>query len=439
MKPMATAFERRTFLRGTGALLALPWLEATALARPSRRADPRLLWIYVPNGIHMPDWTPTSAGAWEGELPPALAPLDRHKDALRVFTGLVHDKGRANGDGPGDHARAGATWLTGVQPLKEKGAVSLGTSADQVAAKHDARTHRFGSLSIGTEGARNSGQCDSGYACAYSSNVSWKGKSTPAGKESSPKLLFDRICRRGRPGESSEEFEARMKRRKSVLDFVRSDAKRLGRDLGREDRARLDEYLDGVRSLERRVEHDMEEVELPFERPEGDNRAFEKRLGLLRDLILWALATEQTRVVTFMFANEGSNRSYKNLEVSEGHHSLTHHKGDEQMIEQVKKINRYHTTLLAEVFDAMKATPLGESDLFEETIVVYGSGLSDGNRHQHHDLPVLVAGGGAGRLGPARHEVVERATPMMNLHLGVLQAGGVPCERLGDSTGILSI
>ncbi|MEX1023862.1 MAG: DUF1552 domain-containing protein [Planctomycetota bacterium] len=429
---------RRTFLAGAGAALALPWLEGVAGARQVART-PRLLWIYVPNGVHMADWTPAEVGALPAELPPALAPLERHRDSLRVISGLTHATGRANGDGPGDHARAGATWLTGVQPLKEAGAVRLGVSADQVAAQRLGRATRFASLAVGVEGARNSGQCDSGYACAYSTNVSWTSPTVPAGKETDPRALFDRLCRRGWPGESDAARDARLATRGSVLDLVRADAQRLGRALGREDGTRLDSYLDSVRELERRLESSSEHLDAPFERPEADPGSYAKRLELLRDLLALALATDQTRVATFMFANEGSNRAYRQLGVKEGHHSLSHHREEADKVGAIRRINRYHTELLASVFDALKASPLGDSSVYDETIIVYGSGLADGNRHQHENLPVLVAGNGAGTLGAARHERVAKHTPMMNMHLGLLEAAGVDVARLGDSTAKLRI
>lgn len=447
---------RRAVLRGVGTAVALPLLEAMlpARARPAPGAPlpTRLVYVYVPNGVHVPDWRPAGpAGPGEGQgqgqgqgqlgpLPWILEPLEPFRREISVLGGLTHDKGRANGDGPGDHARAASTWLTGVQPLKTDGQVRLGVSADQVAARTVGGATRLRSLVLGCEGGRTSGQCDSGYACAYSHFISWEGPQTPAAKETSPRLLFDRLFRGGRDALSHAAARERAQRRGSVLDFVREDARGLERELGAADRRKLDEYLTGLRELERRIAlTGAESVEaVPDElRPGGRPADLGEHVRLMADLIVLALATDQTRVVTFMVANEGSNRPYRDLGVSEGHHTLSHHGGDPQKQRQIRAINRYHVELLAHLLRGLTETREGARSLLDASMVLYGSGLADGHSHQHHDLPLVLCGRGNGMLHPGRHLRYPRETPVNDLHLALLERMGAPAHQLGDSTGVL--
>lgn len=432
MKPLS----RRTVLRGVGTALALPLLEAMAPVRAGRAAGPtRLVYVYVPNGVHVPDWRLAQEGAL-GDLPWILAPLESQRSEISVLSGLTHDKGRHNGDGPGDHARAGATFLTGVQPLKTDGQVRLGISADQVAARAVGDETRFRSLQLGGESGRSSGQCDSGYACAYSNNISWQSATVPAGKEVDPRLVFDRLFRGGADALTHAALRQRAERRQSVLDFVRDDAQRLAARLGNADRAKLDEFQTGLRELELRIQSALpERVEsVPDDaRPAGVPTDFAEHARLLADVLVLALETDRTRVATWMLANEGSNRSYRNLGLSEGHHSLSHHKGDPQKYAAIRAINRHHVELFEHLLAGLARVREGDQSLLDACMVVYGSGLADGNRHSHHDLPILLCGRGNGQLSPGRHLRFPAETPMCDLHLALLERMGAPTDALGDS------
>ncbi len=439
--PPLLTFSRRALLRGFGTVCALPWLESL-LPRAARHGlaagdEPlRLLYLYVPNGVHMADWTPAQEGRGF-DLPWILEPLEPVRGHFSVVSGLVHDKSRPNGDGPGDHARAAAVFLTGVQPLKKDGQVSLGPSADQVAAQAVGQRTRFRSLELGVDPSGNSGQCDSGYACAYSSNLSWQSATTPADKEVNPRLLFDRLFRGGADGEAAAAGAERAQRRRSVLDYVQEDAQRLRARLSNADKAKLEEYADGLRELERRLEQPEDGIVAEVSddlRPAGVPRDYGEHLTLLLDLLALALKTDSTRIATMMFANEGSERAYRAIEVTEGHHSLSHHGRDARKQEQIRKINRFHVGHLAAFLQQLAAEREGGGSLLDRTLIVYGSGISDGDRHNHDELPVLVCGHGGG-LVPGRHLRTPPETPMMNLHLDLLSRMGVHAEALGDSTG----
>lgn len=430
---------RRTVLRGLGTALALPYLESLHAAPSEPPA--RVVWMYVPNGVHMQDWTPTLEGA-EYELPWILQPLAPFQRRLSILSGLAHDKARANGDGPGDHARAAAVFLTGVQPLKTDGQVRLGPSADQLAAQAIGERTRFRSVQLGLERGRDSGQCDSGYSCAYSSNISWQSATVPAAKEVNPRSVFDRLFRGGGDELASEASAERRARRKSVLDFVRADAERLRARLGNDDRRKLDEYEHGLRELERRVElaeHAHVEAVPDSARPGGTPREYAEHARLLLELLALALATDSTRIATFMFANEGTDRPYEALGIKEGHHTLSHHGGDVEKHEKIRRINRFHVELLTGFLARLASSTEGGTDLLSCTSVVYGSCIGDGNRHNHDDLPILVAGGSNPRLPLGVHLRVPHETPVNNLHLALLEHLGVRPESFGDGTGVLSI
>ena len=431
---------RRTVLRGFGAALALPWLEAMAPVRALAAAPRRVAFLFVPNGVHLPDWTPVQEGR-DFELPHLLEPLTAQRDQLLVLSGLTQDKARANGDGPGDHARSSAAFLTGAQPKKTAGSdIRVGISVDQVAAQRVGAETRFRSLELGCETGRQSGQCDSGYACVYSSNISWKAAHTPNTKEVNPRLVFDRLF--GFDGfETAEDRARRARRRKSLLDLIGGDARRLGRELGASDRRKLDEYLSGVRELERRIDHALEEepLETDIERPIGIPNDYGAHLRLMSDLLVLAFQSDLTRIATFMFANEGSNRTYAHLDVREGHHSLSHHGGDAGKQQAIRKINRFHTEQLAYFLEQLQGTPEGNSNLLDNSLIVYGSGISDGNRHNHDELPILLAGGGGGFVESGRHMRFPRETPLNNLYLSLLDYMHAETRVLGDSTGPLSL
>jgi hypothetical protein len=425
---------RRAVLRGAGAALALPWLESLA-----PRAEPplRFLFVMTPNGAQMDRWRPTTEGPL-GELPPTLAPLAPWRDSLLVLSGLTHDKARANGDGPGDHARAAATFLTAAQARKTAGAdLAVGVSVDQVLAEALGGATRLRSLELGTEAGRAGGECDSGYACAYSSNISWRRPGTPAGKELDPRRVFARLFLDGPRGETAEARAARLARRRSVLDGVRADVAALERRLAIPDRARLAEYLEGVRELERRLDPAVgSRAGEGLAEPGGIPADFAGHVKLLGELVALAFTSDSTRVATLMLANEGSNRSYPELGAPEGHHELSHHGGDAEKRAKLAAIDRHHVELLAHLVAALAGAREGRGTVLDHTLVFYGSGIADGNAHAHHDLPLVLVGRGGG-LRTGRHLSCAPETPVANLFLALLARAGLARESFGDSSGPL--
>ena len=427
---------RRTVLRGLGTALALPWLEALAPAA-GQTLPLRLAFLYVPNGIHMADWTPKTEGPGF-ELPWTLQPLAPVKDDLLVLTGLTADKARAHGDGGGDHARALAAFLTGCQPRKTDGtAIRAGTSVDQVAAARIGDQTRLSSLEIGCDRSAMAGNCDSGYSCVYSSTISWRSATTPVPKEVNPRLVYDRLF-----SITSDASRAlRNLKRRSVLDLVREDAGSLRAKLGAPDQRKLDEYLSSIREIEQRLERSshLPEVKRPdYPRPTGVPAGYEEHIRILCDLLVLAFQADLTRICTFVLANEGSNRPYPFAGVPEGHHDLSHHGNDPKKQAKIRTINRFHVTQLAYLLEKLKAIPEGHGTLLGRCMIVYGSGNSDGNQHNHDNLPILLAGKGGGTLRTGRHLRYPRETPLNNLWLAMLDRLGVKVPSLGDSTGRLT-
>ena len=434
-------------LRGMGAALALPWLDAmvpafagTASRLTASKRPVRMAFAYVPNGIIMQNWTPSRVGV-NFDLPKVLEPVADFRQDCLLLSGLTHNNGRALGDGGGDHARAAASFLTGVHPKKTDGAdIQNGISVDQVAAQMVGDQTRFASLELGTEHGRLAGNCDSGYSCAYSNSVSWRNETVPMPPEVNPRLVFERLF--GRPG-TNDDPAARAKRRlynKSILDFVQDDTRKLKGDLGPTDQRKLEEYLDSVREIEKRIEASEKSTthaEPTIDRPAGIPVAFADHVKLMFDLQVVAFQTDLTRITTFMLGREGSNRTYREIDVPYAHHGLTHHQGDKDKIRQIARINRFHIEQFAYFLGKLKSTQDGDGTLLDHSIVVYGSGLADGNKHTHHDLPVLVAGRGGGALHPGRHVRYPDETPMTNLYLSALDIVGVPPESVGDSHGKL--
>lgn len=435
---------RRTFLRGLGTVIALPMLDAMApvrlLAESGAKAAPRrMAFIYIPNGADMANWTPKSVGN-DFELPLILEPLQSVREHVQIITGLAHDKARPHGDGAGDHARASASFLTGCQARKTAGAdIKAGVSVDQIAAEKIGGLTRLPSLELSSERARPSGNCDSGYSCAYQYNLSWRTESTPMPPEADPRLVFERLFSNNLNGGDETQRAARLRDRRSILDFVTDDANRLKRNLGTTDQRKLDEYLTAVRELEIRLQHSEQfAAALPdYSKPSGIPRDNEKHIRLMMDLLALAFQTDTTRVSTYLLAHDGSNRPYPNLGVSDGHHDLSHHGNDAAKKEKIAKINRFHVTQLAYFLEKLKSIKEGEGTLLDNCMIVYGAAISDGNRHNHDDLPILLAGGGGGTLHPGRHVKLEKETPMTNLYLSMLDRLNVPAERVGDSTGKL--
>jgi hypothetical protein len=423
--------------------MALPLLEAMLPAKALRAVGPakapvRMAFLYVPNGVHMPDWTPKAEGA-NFELPAILKPLAPYQQDLLVLTGLTADKARPNGDGPGDHARAASAFLTGCQPRKTGGAdIKVGVSVDQFAASRIGEKTRLPSLEIGIERLQQVGVCDSGYACVYSSTLSWRSPTTPMPIEVDPRQVFDRLFS-SRPNDPEREQRNRL--RSSVLDLVMEDARGLKNRLGGADQRKLDEYLSSVRELEQRIARS--EKLPPVTPPAGAVKPaalpqdVQEHLRLMADLMVLAFRTDLTRIVTFMLGREGSNRPYKFIGVSEGHHELSHHQNDPAKQAKIRMINLFHLQQFAYLVGRLKETREGDGSLLDHCMLVYGSAIGDGNRHNHDDLPILVAGKGGGKLKTGRHLVYPRNTPVNNLWVSLLDRIGATTDKLGDSTGRL--
>jgi hypothetical protein len=439
---------RRTFLKGIGTAVALPALEAmapslkalAALESPAGTKIPkRMAFFYIPNGANMADWTPKEVGT-EFEWPYILEPLKSFQKDLQILTGLAHDKARPHGDGAGDHARASASFLTGCQARKTAGAnIKAGVSVDQIAAEKIGQFTRLPSLELSGDKARVSGNCDSGYSCAYQYNLSWRTESTPMPPEVDPRVVFERLFCNEVPGESDARRSVRLQHRKSILDFVAEDARRLRHQLGYTDRRKVDEYLTAVREVELRIEHAerFPAVTPDLPKPGGIPKDREQHMRLMLDLLALAFQTDTTRIATYIIAHDGDNRPYPMIGVAEGHHELSHHGNDEAKKQKIAKINHFHTTQFAYFLEKLKSIREGEGTLLDNCMIVYGGAISDGNAHNHDNLPILLAGGGGGTLRTGRHVRFAKETPMTNLYLSMLDRMGVPAERVGDSTGKL--
>lgn len=435
---------RRTFLRGMGTAMALPFLESMAPARAGTQTKPlRMAFVYVPNGVNMSDWTPAGEGTFQslGALPKILEPLSGLEGDFQLISGLAHRKADPNGDGPGDHARASATFLTGVQARKTAAVdIHCGVSVDQVAAEVVGSQTRLASLELGCDKGQQAGSCDSGYSCAYQFNLAWRTPTTPLPPEVDPRLVFERLFSNGKAGESKESRARRSANHQSILDFVLQDAKQLRSKLGRTDQRKLDEYMSSVREIEQRIEQ-AEKFTVPtpeYERPASIPADYKEHMRVMFDLLALAFQTDSTRVASFMVAHDGSNRSYPSIGVGDGHHDLSHHGGNEEKKQKIVAINRFHMEQFAYFITRLKQSRDGEGSLLDNSMIVYGSGIADGNAHSHSDLPVLLAGRGGGTLQAGRHVRVAGETPMSNLYLSLLDRMGAKEQRFGDSTGTLT-
>jgi len=445
---MPTSLSRRTVLRGLGTAIALPFFDAMQpnrllAASGSPDAPPlRMGFFYVPNGMHMPDWTPSKEGSGY-QMTETLSRLSAHQDSFNVLTGLALDGARSHGDGGGDHARSVAAFLTGAHPRKTDGAdIQNGISVDQATAEAIGDRTRFSSLELGLEASSQAGRCDSGYSCAYASNMSWRGPTNPMAKENDPRAVFDRLFAGQTVKETRRAKSEREKYRKSILDFVQSDAKRLHAHLPAVDRRKLDEYLYSIRDVEKRLDGaerlGVSEEGVPdYPRPLGVPRELSKHSELMMDMIALAYQTDSTRILSFMFTNAGSNRSYKEIDVSEGHHELSHHGKSAHKQAEIAKINRFHLDRFEYLVSRLKNIPEGNGTLLDQCMIVYGSGISDGDRHNHDDLPILIAGAGGGRIQTGRHIRYKDGTPLCNLYLWMMNQMGVEAKKFGDSTGEL--
>jgi hypothetical protein len=417
---------RRTLLKG---LVALPLLESMLPARAT--APCRMAFLYVPNGIMMDHWTPTAARP--NEFPRITSALEPFRKDVTMISGLTQNGGRALGDGPGDHGRAGANYLTCVHPKKTNGReLQAGVSVDQIAAAKLRGRTRFASLELGCEEGVQGGSCDNGYSCAYSNSISWRTPASPNPAEIRPRAVFDRLFGVTEP----DPYRA------SILDVVMGDAQRLSASLGGADKRKLDEYLSSIRDVEKRIQSAERGAAIPkpaMAAPEASiPTEFSEHARIMMDLMTLAFQTDSTRVATLLLALEQSPRAYPEIGIPEAHHGLTHHQGDADKIAKVIEINCHHMKQFAYLLNKMKSTPDGDGTLLDHVMITYGSGLSDGNAHDHADLPLILAGGGCGQLRPGRHVRYPNETPMANLFVSMLDRMGVPVDSLGDSNGKLA-
>ena len=441
------ALPRRTFLRGIGASLALPLLDAmvpaaTALAQTAANPVRRLGFVYIPNGVIQDQWVPATTGAGF-DFSPTLSPLAPFRDRLLVASGLAHRQADSFGDGNGDHPRATAVWLSGVHAWERRGrigptAIQLGTTADQLAARDLGRATPLPSLELVLE-KPTAISCDSG-DCFYSNTISWRDPTTPLEMEPHPRVVFERLFG---DGGSPASRRAQARQSGSILDSVAQEALSLERTLGPSDRNKLSEYLDSVRDLEQRIGRaeargEQAEIDLP-DRPIDVPEDFEEYAKLMFDLMALAYQADVTRVGTLMMARETSPRTFPQIGVPDQHHTVSHHRNDSDYMARKAKIDTYHITLLAHFLDRLRNTPDGDGNLLDHSMIVYGGGIGNGNLHEHTNLPCLVAGGGGGRLQGGRHLAYKEDTPMANLLLSVLDKAGVRVDELGDSTGMLNI
>ena len=432
------AIPRRTVLRGLGATLALPMLDGmvpalTALSKTAAKPTHRLGAMYVPNGIVMQQWTPAMEGAGF-ELTPILRPLEPFRDRLLVVSGLSN-KGPDN-----IHETGSTSFLTGVPPKRTQGSeLHAGISMDQQVARAFGQHTQLASLELALESGDDVGTCGAGYTCAYTNTISWRSATTPLPMETNPRMVFERLL--GDVGGTDPAARlARIEQNRSLLDAVTHKVAQLRRDLGPRDRSKLSEYLEAVRDIERRIQKAEAQVDQPLPEiapPLGIPAVFDEHAKLMFDLQVLAYQTDLTRVITFMISREYSGRTYPDIGVPEAHHPTSHHQNDPDKLAKLTKINTYHTTLLAYFLDKLEATPDGDGSLLDQVTLVYGGGMSDSNRHSSENLPILVVGGGAGRLKGGRHVQCVDPTPMSNLHVTLMDNFGVPVERFGTSTGQL--
>jgi hypothetical protein len=430
------ALPRRTFLRGMGATVALPLLDAmipsmTALAQTAAKPVRRLGFVYMPMGCDLPRWTPTGAGSVV-DLSPTLQSLRSVANQLTVISNL-----ELRNAYPGTHATSNASFLSAATAKwTESTDYHLGTTVDQVAAQQIGHQTLLPSLELSMDLLQTVGQCDNGYACVYQNNLSWSSPTTPLPAEAHPRIVFERLFGEGG---SAADRQAALRRRASLLDSLRDDITRLQRTLGPEDRSRVGQYLDTVREVERRIEkaeHQTTEVGLPdLDRPVGVPAAYADHARLMFDLQVLAMQADVTRVLTFQLARETSNRTYPEIGVPDPHHPLTHHGNAADKVAKMAKINAFHVSLFAYYLEKLKATREGDGSLLDNSLILYGSGMGDPNVHDHVNLPILVAGSGAGTPTGARHIKYEKPTPLANLHLTLLERVGVRLDAFADSKG----
>ncbi len=454
---MSKNLSRRTVLRGLGVSMALPWLQimspgsnralASTIATGPTAPPVRLAFVFMPNGVNYDAWAPTMAeGAGEAStfsLSPTLEPLAGVRQHLNIISGLTLQKARANGDGPGDHARSSASFLTGSQARKTAGNdIRNGVSIDQLAASQIGRNTRLPSIELGCEHGPAAGSCDSGYSCAYSSNISWRDETTPMAKVIDPAAAFERLFGDATQAAAAKE---RLSRRQSILDFVLEDTRTLASRLGAADHRKLDQFQTAVREIERRIERARAESEprpMPAAAaPAGIPDKIGEHMDLMYDMLLLAFQTDTTRVGTLMLAVDGSNRAFPEIGIKEGHHHLSHHQNNQEMIEKIRRIDKFHVERFARFVQRLSETKDGErgETLLDNSLILLGGGISDGNRHNHEDLPILVAGRGGSSINTGRMIRTPKETPLCNLYLSMLDRAGCSQQSFADSTGLLKL
>ena len=434
---------RRTFLRGMGTAVALPFLDAMtpALAKPlAGKAPVRMAFVYVPNGMDMRHWNMDYEGSL-GVLPQTLQPLEPHKKDILVLGNLTHNTGRALLDGAGDHGRCCGSYLTGVQVKKSVSDIRASVSMDQLVADQIGKQTRFASLEVGLEDGRQAGDCDSGYSCAYTNNLAWRSETQPLPPILDPRALFERLFGDGAELSPEARTQRRLNRR-SILDFITEDTRALHGDLGPTDQRKLDEYLSSIRQIEdqlKRAEQENAQVDPGMEKPYGIPSDFAEHFRLMTDMITVAFQADLTRVVTFLVTREGTSRAYREIGIPDGHHPLTHHRNIREQMDKVAKINQYQMEQFSQWVTKLKGAQEGNGSLLDNSMIVYGAGLSDGNQHTHHDLPTLIAGrGGDNFIKTGRRVVYRKETPMCNLFLTMMDRMGTRMDHFGDATGHLN-
>lgn len=430
------ALPRRTFLRGVGATIALPLLDAmvpaaTPLAKTAANPMRRLGFVFMPMGCDITRWTPKSEKILD-ELSPILSSLEPVKKHVTIITNLELKNAY-----PGSHATSNSAFLSAAKAkLTESTDYYLGTTVDQVAAQQIGQETQLPSLELAMDLLQLVGQCDNGYACVYQNNLSWSSPTTPLPAEAHPRIVFESLFGEGG---SPAERRAALRKKASLLDSFNEDIARLQRKLGPGDRVRVSQYLDSVREVERRIqkaEADAKDNALPdLDRPVGVPAAYADHARLMFDLQLLAFQGDVTRVITFQLARETSNRTYPEIGVPDPHHPLSHHGNDPEKIARMAKINQFHVSLFAEFLEKLKATPEGNGTLLDHSLLLYGSGIGNPNVHDHTNLPIIVAGGAAGGMKGGRHIKFDKPTPLANLHLALLDKVGVHLDKFGDSTG----
>ena len=435
------AISRRTVLRGIGTTVALPLLDAmvpalTALQNTPAKVVRRLGVVYHPNGVIYENWLPKGTGR-DFQLSPILEPLQPFRDKLIVLTGMSSHQAEALGDGGGDHSRATGTYLTGVHVKKSDSVVGNGISMDQVAANAFKRDTQLSSLQLTADDNSLVGSCDVGYSCAYSSTLSWLTPTLPLMAENNPRVVFERLF--GSSESTDPRVRAsRLRQDRSILDSVTTRVKQLQQRLGSTDVTKVNDYLESLRDVERRIQkaEDQSTKEMPdVDRPAGVPDGFQPHVELLYDLQLLAYQSDLTRVITFMYGREQTGRPYPQIGIPEPHHPLTHHQNDAGKMAKCTVIQTYHVRLFSSYLEKLAATPDGEGSLLDHVMLLYGGGISNSDRHTHGPLPTLLLGGGAGTLKGGRHLVFPDDTPLTNLQLTLLNKMGIPAENLGDSTG----